>query len=119
MTEPYTCSLEFILYLVELSLCKLIKHYATKTWGSGGIAPPIMTSALEGDEWSASRFGRVTPWERAPGTHWIGRLVGIRACLDDMEKRKILPLPGIDPGRPARSPSLYRLSYSDSRIYVF
>jgi hypothetical protein len=31
-----------------------------KTWGSGGIAPPFLTSALDGDEWSASRPGRFT-----------------------------------------------------------
>jgi hypothetical protein len=33
-------------------------------------------SALEGGEWSASRPGRFTPRERAPGTHWIGGRVG-------------------------------------------
>jgi hypothetical protein len=38
------------------------------------------TSALVGGEWSASRLGRFTPGERAPGTHCIG------ASLDDMEK---------------------------------
>jgi hypothetical protein len=27
--------------------------------------------------------------ERAPGTHWIGSLVGPRAGLDDVERRKI------------------------------
>jgi hypothetical protein len=31
-----------------------------------------LTSALHGGEWSASRSGRFTPRERAPGTHWIG-----------------------------------------------
>jgi hypothetical protein len=30
-----------------------------------------LTSALDGSEWSASRPGRFTPTERAPGTHWI------------------------------------------------
>jgi len=32
----------------------------------------LLTSALDGDEWSVSRTGRFTTWERAPGTHWIG-----------------------------------------------
>jgi hypothetical protein len=32
----------------------------------------IVTSALAGGVWSTSRPGRFTPWERAPGTHWIG-----------------------------------------------
>jgi hypothetical protein len=35
-----------------------------------------LTSALDGGEWSASRSGRFTPRERAPGTHWIGGWVG-------------------------------------------
>jgi hypothetical protein len=30
------------------------------------------TSALDGGEWLASRPGRFTARERAPGTHWIG-----------------------------------------------
>jgi hypothetical protein len=38
--------------------------------------------ALDGGEWSASRLGRFTPKERAPGTHWIGGWVGPRAVLD-------------------------------------
>jgi hypothetical protein len=29
--------------------------------GSGGIAPPVSTSALDGREWSAQRPGRYTP----------------------------------------------------------
>jgi hypothetical protein len=35
--------------------------------------------------------------ETAPGTHWLGGWVGPIADLDVMEKRKILPLPGIEP----------------------
>jgi hypothetical protein len=31
--------------------------------------------------------------ERAPGTHWIGGLVGPITGLADAESRKILPLP--------------------------
>jgi hypothetical protein len=44
------------------SLCKVNKH-----WGSGGIAPPFLTWALDGREWSVSR-----PCHFTPGTHWIG-----------------------------------------------
>jgi hypothetical protein len=46
------------------------------------------------------------PGERAPGTHWIGGWVGPRTGLDDMEKRNVLALPGLELlplGRPARS----------------
>jgi hypothetical protein len=32
----------------------------------------------------------------ASGTHWMGGSVGRRAGPDSMEKRKILPLPGIE-----------------------
>jgi hypothetical protein len=48
----------------------------------------FLTSALVGGEWSASRPGRFTPGDRAPGTHWIGDWMGPRAGPDDVEKRK-------------------------------
>jgi hypothetical protein len=48
-----------------------------------------LTSAVDGDDWSASRPGRFTPREGAPGTHWIGGWVGPRAVLDAVVKRKI------------------------------
>jgi hypothetical protein len=54
-----------------------------KTWESGGIAPTVMTSALDG-EWSASRFCRFTPTEFSIG-------------VEDIERRKIFPLPRIEP----------------------
>jgi hypothetical protein len=50
-----------------------------------------LTSALNRGEWSASRPGRFTPRERAPGTHGIGGWVGPRAVLDtvvEMFKKK-------------------------------
>jgi hypothetical protein len=77
----------------------------------------FLTSALVGGKWSASRPGRFTPGERVPGTRWIGGRVGSRAGLDDMEKGKFLTLTGLELrsfGRPARSQSLYRLSYPGS-----
>jgi hypothetical protein len=72
----------------------------------------LLTSALVGGEWSASRPGRITP-----GTHLIGGWVDPRAGLDDVEKRKFLTLPGLQlrpVGRPARSLSLYGLRYPGS-----
>jgi hypothetical protein len=48
-----------------------------------------LTLALDEGEWSASRPGRFTPRERAPGTHWIGGWVGTGAVLDTVMKRKI------------------------------
>jgi hypothetical protein len=69
----------------------------------------FLTSALVGAEWSASRPGLFTFGERAPVD---GGCVGPRGGLDDVEIRKILPLPGLELrplGRPARSQPLYRL----------
>jgi hypothetical protein len=43
----------------------------------------FLTSAQVGGEWSASRPGRFSPKERAPGTHWIGGWAGPRDGLDD------------------------------------
>jgi hypothetical protein len=90
----------------KLSLC-LIKHYAMKTYGgSGGIAPPFSTSALDGGEWSASRPGRFIPGEIAPSTLWIGGWVDPTVGIDDVEKREMLPCRESNSGHPARSPSL-------------
>jgi hypothetical protein len=47
-------------------------------------------------EWPDSRPGHFTPGERAPGTYWIGGWVDHRTGLDAIEKRKILPLLGIE-----------------------
>jgi hypothetical protein len=64
-------------------------------------------------EWSAARSGRTLPRER-PGTHFTGGWVGPRAGLD---RRKISPPTGIrSPERPARSQSLYRLSYPSHNL---
>ena len=67
-----------------------------------------MTTALRGGEVPASRPGRSLPRER-PGTHCTGGWVGPRARLDRCGKSR---LTGVrSPDRPARSQSLYRLSY--------
>jgi hypothetical protein len=46
----------------------------------------LLTSALVGGEWSASRPVRFAPGDRAPGTNRIGDWVGPTAGLDDLEK---------------------------------
>jgi hypothetical protein len=56
----------------------------------------FLTSAIVGGEWSASHPGRFTPRERTRGTHWLGGWVDPRAGLDDVTKRKILSLPGLE-----------------------
>jgi len=57
-------------------------------------AGPFLTSAGNGGEWPTSHPGHLNPREKAPGTHCIGGWVGARACLDILEKRKSLALPG-------------------------
>jgi hypothetical protein len=72
----------------------------------------LLASALAGGEWSASRPRRFNP-----GTHWIGGWADPRAGLDDLEKRKVLTLSGLELwplSRPTRKQSLYRLRYPGS-----
>jgi len=40
--------------------------------GSVGIAPRVLTSALDGGEWSTSCSGRFSPGKTASGTHLTG-----------------------------------------------
>jgi hypothetical protein len=66
----------------------------------------FLTEALVEGERSASRLGRFTSGERAPGTSLIGGWVDLRAGLDDVEKRKLLTPPGLELrplGRPTPS----------------
>jgi hypothetical protein len=75
----------------------------------------FLTSELVGGEWSGSRPGHFTPGKEPPSTDCIGCWVGPRAGLNAVEKRKSLPLPGLEfrpVGSPARSQSLYQLSYT-------
>jgi hypothetical protein len=58
----------------------------------GGIDPPFLTSALDGDEWAVSRPSRFTIEERTCGTHWIGGWVGSSADLD-VVKQETKPCP--------------------------
>jgi hypothetical protein len=87
-----------------------------KTWESGGIAPPLVISGIDGGEWSASCPCHFTIGERARSTHCIG-LLGSRAGLDTMESRKILQCWEFDPGsRPCSLspiPAPNSLSYPD------
>jgi hypothetical protein len=91
-----------------------------KTYGGVDVQTHVLlTLALVGGEWSASRPGRFTPGERAPGSHWIEGWVDPRAGLDNMEKWKLLPPHGLElwpPSCPACSPSLYLLHYPSSHI---
>jgi hypothetical protein len=89
-----------------------------KAYGEMDVSIHVfLTSALVGDKWSASRPGLFTS-----GTNWIGGWVNPRAGLDDVEKRKFLPLPGLalrPLGRPARSQLVYRMSYPGSKTSLY
>jgi hypothetical protein len=84
-------------------------------WGNGGINSPLLTSVLDGGEWSASRPDRFTPGKRVPDTHWMGGHHGpSRRCG---EEKNLLPLPRTEPqflDRLARSLLLYRFNYPGS-----
>jgi hypothetical protein len=95
---------------VKLSLF-LLKHCIMQVQeGSEGIAPQLFPSADDGGEWFKSKEG-------AHVTDCIGGWVDHRTGLGIVEKRKISCLRHeSNPGRAARSPSLYRLSCPDSKI---
>jgi hypothetical protein len=66
-----------------------------KTYGGIDVETNIFLTTALVAQWSASRPGRFTSGETAPGTHWIGGWVGPSADLEDMENWKFLTLPGI------------------------
>jgi hypothetical protein len=85
----------------------LIKLHARHedVWRSGGIDPRcLLTSALDGNEWSAFRQGRFTPGQGTRGVHWIEGCVRLRAGLDAVAKRKkYIPCRELNPVCPALS----------------
>jgi hypothetical protein len=103
---------------IKLSLC-FSSYWEPRHKGALGEwryrSTHSLTPTLDGGEWSASRPGRFTPRERAPGTHWIGGWVGPRAGLDAVVKRKIpSPLRESNPDHPVRSPELWRYKSTHS-----
>jgi hypothetical protein len=62
----------------KVFLC-LTKYYAmNKYWGMEAQLHELLTLALDGSEWSASRLSCHIPGEQAPGTQWIGGWLGPR-----------------------------------------
>jgi hypothetical protein len=69
---------------------------------------------------SPSHLGRFTPRERASGTHWIGDSVRARLGLDDVERRKILGLPGLQPvAIPTELSRLERGTDKRQKLFIF
>jgi hypothetical protein len=83
-------------------------------WESGGKAPSFLTSALDAER-SAQHPGRFTPLENSLRDPFYRRLVGPQSRSRGCGDEKIpWPCREFNPGRPARSPSLYPLSYPGS-----
>jgi hypothetical protein len=81
----------------------------------------FLTSALGGGEWSASRPGRALPQGKYLWYPLYRRLGGPQSgSVHRGQRKNPLPLPGIEPrspGRPARSQTLYCLSYPAPYFY--
>jgi hypothetical protein len=59
---------------VKLFLCLISQAVCHEDiWGSGGVASPFLTPALDGSEWSGSCPGSFTSREIALSTHCILR----------------------------------------------
>jgi hypothetical protein len=96
---------------VDSDIIYLTKSQTCSTTRQGGVwvdrrysSYSFSTSALDGGEWSASRFGRaLPPGKGPPGANCTGGWVGPRAGVDTEVSVNILsPLPGIEPRSPGR-----------------
>ena len=86
-------------------------------WPRGWVQVQLyssMTAALEGGEWSAAHIGRTLPSVKC-GTHCTGGWVGPGPVWTGGKSR---PHRDSIPDPPARSQSLYRLSYP-ARLYIY
>jgi hypothetical protein len=97
----------------QKSKVKLASYTPWKALGGRGRTAPLNLGTRRGWVVSITPRPRFTPAERAPGTHCTGGWVGPRAGLDAEVRGKIPCLcRGSNPGRPVRSQTLYRLSYT-------
>jgi hypothetical protein len=69
-----------------------------KTYGGRGIAPALLTSALDGGEWSASGPSRCNPRGNSPRYPLYMRLGGPQRRSGRCgEEISLFPLPGFEP----------------------
>jgi hypothetical protein len=61
--------LQFVITSKDYALAVLNTSRHEDIVGSGGIAPPFLTSSLDENEWSVCRSGRFNSEEIAIGTH--------------------------------------------------
>jgi hypothetical protein len=78
-SEIKSLAVDTVQYLQVRMFLGLIKCRAMKTYlkEGRGIAPLLLTSALDGSEWSASCTGRFTPGEKNPQYTFYGKLGGL------------------------------------------
>jgi hypothetical protein len=65
--------------------------------GNGGLAPPFLSSALDGREWSASSHGRFTARGKGPWNPLAKNLSEPQSWFGVCDEEKNLALPGIEP----------------------
>jgi hypothetical protein len=70
--------------------------------GSGGTAPPFLTLALDGGEWSASRPCRFTFFKIVHSVHWKESGWDSELVWTPWRREKSYPYRELNPGRPAR-----------------
>jgi hypothetical protein len=78
----------------------LTEHHAKEAYRrSGGIAPRILNSALDGGEWSASLPGHFNPQGRNPYYYPLHRRLGGPQSRSGYggEEKNSQPLPGLEP----------------------
>jgi hypothetical protein len=90
--SSYTDKVNFSLCLINEALCN------EDIWGSGGIAPPFLTSVLDGGEWSTSRHRRFTPGEIISRHLLDRRLGGSQNRSGRCDEEKNLSMPELEPG---------------------
>jgi hypothetical protein len=94
--------------VVKFSLCLINEAPRHEdVWGSGGIRPPFLTTALDKDEWVVSRPCRFISEETVPFTHFIRGWAVAQSRPGHW--RRILTPAGIEPW--PSSPLLYRLAW--------
>jgi hypothetical protein len=75
--------------------------------GEWRFSSTIMTSTLDGGEWSASRPGRFSTDQTGPSIHCMGLCEPQTRSGHRGEEKITCPCWESNPGRPARSQSLY------------
>jgi hypothetical protein len=87
-----------IIIVIIIIIIIIIKHAMKTYFGICGMAPRILTSTLDGGEWSASRPGRFTPREIAPNYPLDRRPGGPQSRSGrGSEDKNSQPLPGLEP----------------------